>query len=199
LSMNLEKEAKKRRTRVNIKKVILGTIATAGLLSAAALAPNAVQVLGVIGQKNKRRIRIFENSLSRLLDKKLVTMETTTKGKFIRLTDKGKFELQKLTNGKWKEKRKGFWDGKWRIIIFDIPETRRLDRVKLWRLLKRLGFFRLQDSVWVYPDDCEDLIRMIKAEMKIGLAITYIIADSIEGDKRVAEFFGVKRSWLFAK
>ena len=197
--MNLEKEAKKRRIRVNIKKVILGTIATAGLLSVAALAPNAIQVIGAIGQKNKRRARIFENSLSRLFDQKLVVFEVMAKGKFLRLTAKGKFELQKLTNGEWKERRKSFWDGKWRVIIFDIPEARRRDRVKLWRLLRRLGFFRLQDSVWVYPDDCEDLIKLIKADMKIGLAVTYIIADSIEGDGRVAKFFGVKRNWLFAK
>jgi DNA-binding transcriptional regulator PaaX len=195
--MKIEEESKKRRTRVNIKKAVLGVIATAGFLSVSALAPNAIQALGVAG--GKRRKRIFENSVSRLFDQGFVTFEKTEKGKFLRLTEKGKFELQKLTDGEVKMKRKKFWDGKWRVVIFDIPEARRSDRIKLWRLLKRLGFFRLQDSVWVYSDDCEDIIKMIKADLKLGLAVTYIIADTIEGDGKVAEFFGVKKSWLFAK
>ncbi|MBI2474472.1 MAG: hypothetical protein HYV68_02105 [Candidatus Taylorbacteria bacterium] len=197
--MELETQSRKRRRKVNIKKTILAVVATAGLLSVAAVAPNAIQALAKLGGGGKRRLRIFEDSLGRLLDQGLVTLESSSKGKFVSLTEKGKFELQKQTNGEWKGKRRRFWDGKWRVIIFDVPEYRRPDRLKLTRLLKQLGFFRLQDSVWVYPDDCEDLIKMIKADLKIGLAITYIIADSIEGDGRVAKFFGVKRSWLFAK
>ena len=197
--MQIEKESKKRRFRVNLKQIMLATIGTAGLLSVVALAPNMFQILPNLGSGQKRRAKLFETSLERLLSDKLVMINKTNNGKFIQLTEKGKFELQRLTQGEWKNKRRKRWDGKWRVIIFDIPEFRKKDRYKITRILKQLGFFRLQDSVWVYPDDCEDLIKIMKADLKIGLAVTYIIADSIEGDGKVAEFFGVKRSWLFAK
>ena len=41
------------------------------------------------------------------------------------------------------------WDGKWRVLIFDINERRRL-RTQLRRLLDGVGFVRLQDRL-AYP------------------------------------------------
>jgi DNA-binding transcriptional regulator PaaX len=32
------------------------------------------------------------------------------------------------------------WDGKWRVLIFDIPETRRFDRDNIRRALISIGF-----------------------------------------------------------
>jgi DNA-binding transcriptional regulator PaaX len=32
------------------------------------------------------------------------------------------------------------WDGLWRLVLFDIPETKAAHRVKLWRQLRSLGF-----------------------------------------------------------
>jgi phenylacetic acid degradation operon negative regulatory protein len=57
------------------------------------------------------------------------------------------------------------WDGGWRAITFDVPESRRKDRKVLWRALRahRLGL--LQRSVWVWPHPLEPVIRrIIKAE-----------------------------------
>lgn len=52
-----------------------------------------------------------------------------------------------------------------------------------------MGFVRLQDSVWVYPYDCEDFINLIKTDFKIGKDLLYIVADKIEGDKSLVKFF----------
>ena len=46
---------------------------------------------------------------------------------------------------------------KWRVIIFDIPEKEKM-RLQISYLFKQSGLYRLQDSVWVYPYDCEDII-----------------------------------------
>jgi len=57
------------------------------------------------------------------------------------------------------------WDGAWRVVTFDLPETRCLERKRLWQALRahRLGF--LQRSVWVWPHDVTDLLReIIKVE-----------------------------------
>jgi phenylacetic acid degradation operon negative regulatory protein len=50
------------------------------------------------------------------------------------------------------------WDGFWRLIIFDIPETRRVLRDRLRRKLNELGFGMIQHSVYISPHDLgEDL------------------------------------------
>src|SRR5438093_11879427 len=43
------------------------------------------------------------------------------------------------------------WDGKWRILIFDLPVQSASLRVKLWRWLRSERFGFLQQSVWISP------------------------------------------------
>lgn len=47
------------------------------------------------------------------------------------------------------------WDGRWRLVLFDIPATRNAFHIKLWRYLRNKGFGCLQNSVWVTPDPLE--------------------------------------------
>ncbi|OGG64507.1 hypothetical protein A3C94_03355 [Candidatus Kaiserbacteria bacterium RIFCSPHIGHO2_02_FULL_55_17] len=51
------------------------------------------------------------------------------------------------------------------------------------------GFERLQDSVWAYPYDCEDLIALVKAEFRIGADALYLIVEQMEHDKHLREHF----------
>jgi len=53
------------------------------------------------------------------------------------------------------------WDGKWRIVMFDIPEKLRKGRDALREKLRRLHFEELQKSIWVYPYPCEDEIDFV--------------------------------------
>ena len=66
------------------------------------------------------------------------------------------------------------------MIVFDVPERRRPVRLRLCAVMRDIGFVRLQDSVWVYPYDCEDFIALLKTELKIGKDVLYTIADTIE-------------------
>src|SRR3989338_8897825 len=43
------------------------------------------------------------------------------------------------------------WDRKWRIVIFDVPETEKKLRDTLRFRLKQLGLLELQKSVFVHP------------------------------------------------
>lgn len=48
---------------------------------------------------------------------------------------------------------KKLWDGKWRLVFFDIEEVSRGVRHRLRTKLKELGFAMLQKSVWITPHD----------------------------------------------
>ncbi len=43
------------------------------------------------------------------------------------------------------------WDGQWRMVVFDLPETRSATRTRLRRFLRDHGFGYLQNSVWITP------------------------------------------------
>ena len=187
----LERESKKRTVRANIQKAILHSIAAAGAVSIALIAPNALQMLKLFGIDSKSKWRKYSvnNSIKRLKEKGYIYFEITEKGNFIRLTEKGKKKLDNFKLLGYKLKKPNRWDGKWRMLIFDIKEERKGTRDRIRSTLNRLGFLRLQDSVWVYPYDCEDFITLMKADFKIGYDLLYLIVDSIEGDKRLRSHF----------
>jgi phenylacetic acid degradation operon negative regulatory protein len=48
------------------------------------------------------------------------------------------------------------WDGRWRLLIFDLPARERQLRLQLWRWLRSQRFGYLQNSVWISPDPVDE-------------------------------------------
>lgn len=65
------------------------------------------------------------------------------------------------------------WDGKWRVVFFDIEEISRIARNKLRAKLKELGFGMVQKSVWATPHDIGtdfyEFIEMVGLEEQVFL------------------------------
>lgn len=60
------------------------------------------------------------------------------------------------------------WDGRWRVVLFDVPETRKALRQQLRRKLRLLGFGYLQDSAWITPDAVEPIRSALgRAEVNV--------------------------------
>ena len=61
------------------------------------------------------------------------------------------------------------WDGRWRIVLFDVPVARDSHRRRLRRYLHHRGFGCLQGSVWVTPDSLEEEKKiLIGAEVDVA-------------------------------
>ncbi len=188
----LEAENKKQIRATKIQKTILATIAIAGVISIAAIAPNVLQILKLFNsdKKSKRNIKTsIYNSRRRLIENGLVEY---TKNGFLALTPLGIKVLNKFERHEFKIEKPKKWDKKWRILIFDIQERKRLVRDQIRITLNQIGFVKLQNSVWVYPYDCEDLINLLKADFSIGKEVLYIIADTIENQKVLLNHFNLE-------
>lgn len=59
------------------------------------------------------------------------------------------------------------WDGKYRIVVFDIPENKRVVRDLFRRRLKNWGFIVWQKSVWVTRNNITQKLRDLIRELKI--------------------------------
>ena len=99
--------------------------------------------------------RLRENGLVELLSDGELTLRLTDRGKDRALWMKMKMEDEK-------------WDGKLRLVCWDIPEKRRAARNLLRHKLKQLGFQCFQKSVWGCKKDCtkplRDFIRQVGIE-----------------------------------
>lgn len=184
----IETEFRKRKKKDELQKIILATIATAGIMSIAIMAPNVIQALDKLGlTKLKRQKEIITLTRKRLVNAGLLKYE----GKFLRLTPEGETKLRQLELHDYKFKKPKRWDKKWRLIIFDIKESRQGLRDKVRQTLMAIGFRRLQNSVWVYPYPCDDLITLLKADFKIGSELLYVIVNTIENDRKIRQNFGL--------
>lgn len=95
----------------------------------------------------------FEQFLYTLKRHGYIKIKNVQQNKGILLTPKGAqrvFRLKLKTHTKQRR-----IDGKWEMIIFDIPERKRILRTLLREALLFLGYQKLQNSVWVCSYDVE--------------------------------------------
>lgn len=105
---------------------------------------------------------------------------------FIKLTKKG--ELEVLLNLARYESGKP-WDGKWRVVIFDIPEQARKRRDQLRGLLKRNGFKKLQASVFISPFALNRAAVEYLKQTKLIDFIRILRVDEIDDDRDLLRLF----------
>jgi len=97
-----------------------------------------------------------------------------------------KYSLKPILDFKQRNKK---WTGKWYLVFFDVPEIQRNKRNYLRLFLKKLGFYPYQKSVYLFPYECEEEIKLIKKIVEGGKYIKYIIAEKIEDEFEVKRFF----------
>ncbi|MEK7186732.1 MAG: CRISPR-associated endonuclease Cas2 [Patescibacteria group bacterium] len=188
----IERTAWEKEKRNRTQKLILSSVTLAGLLPLAVLAPNvigAIEKLGVFDAVlYPSRIK---RSLKGLIKGGLLEFKSKKEKKYLAITEKGRKQLNRWEIANYQIKKPKRWDGKWRVIIFDIQEKRRKSRDQLRMALNNIGFKRLQNSVWVFPYDCEDLLMLLKADMALGKNLLYLIVDEIENDRPLLQHFGL--------
>ena len=190
----LEQKTAKRARREKIQqKVTLAIFRLTTRNARAAFAPEAVLMKRLFPESTKRSpAQRFRQAIHRLEEKGLVQWNRGTQGWSAGLTEKGKKYAEKLHAVEYIRIRKPkVWDQKWRIVMFDIWERRRPIRDKLRRALQKAGFRRIQNSVWVNPYDCEELVALLRADLRLGEGVLYLIAEGVENDQKLRQWFGL--------
>src|SRR3989344_1497424 len=184
----LEQQNRKMTRRKEMQQAIISTVVSVGVLSAALIASPVMGALARLGMlPYSRKSEVIKSAASRLKNKGLLKFENV----YYALTADGEKILRRWQLADYKLTKPKKWDKKWRIVIFDIPERKKKVRDKIRQIFVETGFRRLQDSVWGYPYDCEDVIVLLKADFGIGRDLLYVIADQIENDKHLRQEFGL--------
>ena len=184
----LEEKSHKRSKRKNLQKIILDTVAVAGILGVGLLAPNVIGAMDKLGLlPNRRQKEYVSSSVSKMVKKGLLKYN----GKFYEMTNAGENKLRMWEFADFKFNKPKKWDKKWRVIIFDIPDKKRKVRDQIRTVFKSAGLYLLQESVWVYPYDCEDIIALLKTDFGVGKNLLYLIVEELENDKYLRENFGL--------
>lgn len=104
--------------------------------------------------------------------------------KVFKITEKGKERLrahQVSQEGLGITER---WDGRWYLITFDIPESKKVVRNQLILTLKRHGFINYTKGLWLIPYNPTKLVASLRKQLGLRSELRLIVAQSIDGDTK---------------
>ena len=190
--MKSQRQQKQKR-HVPIRNIVLRSLVGVGVVSVAILAPKMTRLLKEFDRPAKNRTELYRRitqALARLEKAGLVSMSGVWGKREIVLTEKGKELAEAAEFREYQIPEQAFWDGKWRVLMFDIVERRRGIRDRLRHMLQNVGFVRLQDSVWVYPYPCDEFVALLRAHLKSGVGeVRALVADALESDRELRKHF----------
>lgn len=161
-------------------KDVLKVLAVTSIVIASVAMPNLPMVLGAAYKQWKNINRKDLGRIIKRLQKQemLEVKEDGNKIRFI-ITEKGERRLLEydFQNLELKIKKR---DGRWRLIIFDIPEDKKKSRDAFSKKLRELGCIRLQDSVYVSAFPCKNEIDFLCHFLEISDLVTLVSLNKIE-------------------
>jgi CRISPR-associated endonuclease Cas2 len=149
-------------------------------------------VKGAAREWQKIKQRTLMDAIRRLYQSKLVDFKENTDGSIsLILTEGGKKKVLRYRLNDLRIKKPARWDGLWRMVVFDIPESNKQGRNALALKLKQLGFYPLQKSVFVYPYECKDEIDFITEIFELRPYVRFIKIKEIDVDLELKHRFGL--------
>ncbi|MEK7658592.1 MAG: hypothetical protein AAB352_01880 [Patescibacteria group bacterium] len=176
----------------NFSRKILEYLLVVGIISVAATSPLFLYRLAKImfkesKYKQKNDYEKFRSAFYYLKRKGLIKIEEDGFDIKIIPTEKGIKIMKRYQILELRIKKPKKWDGKIRVVAFDIPNIQRTKRDAFRRKLKELGFYSSQKSVWLHPFDCKNEIKILKDFLGLNnKQIYFFTAEKIE-DKLLLE------------
>lgn len=148
---------------------------------------NTIKRIKKINVEEKKIIK----SLQSLEKREIIDIEEKNGNIIVRLLDNKnativKYSIKAILDFKKKEKT---WNGEWFMVFFDVPEIQRNKRDYLRDYLQKIGFYRYQQSVYIFPYECEKEINLIKKIIEGAKYMRYIVANRIEDEERIKVYF----------
>lgn len=179
-----------------VSLTILGLIGASGIVVAGAVAPGLFQLGKSLLRKERKHwvVKNVDQSLKRLRTRGWIRWEEGAHGWHLTLTEKGVERLMAYETKQIHLEKPKRWDRKWRVLVFDIPEPRRRLRDRVRFLLTQFGFVRLQDSVWVYPYECQEVMELLRTHYNIRYEALYFRAEYLDRDRWLKKHFALEHA-----
>ena len=178
-------------------KDFLRFLAAGGVVIAAFIAPNAVKGFKfLLKDNNFVSWKKFNDSrvkqlTSRLKNRGLIKSRIKNRKLIITLTKKGKQRVLDYDIDSIELKKHKKWDGRWRIVLFDIPESEKAARDALRCKFKFLGMHQLQKSAFVYPYNCREEILYVANFYEVADHIFYLEAKIYDIEEKLKRVFEI--------
>jgi len=192
-------EEKKQQRRYAQVKLVLSILGKGILLPMIFIAPGTAKLTKDLFKNEKGwntwkryNLNYLRQTIRRLKKQKLIEIDEDENGKqVIKLSKNGKQKILRYAMDELEISTSGVWDRKWRLVIYDIPSKKKRLQNLVRETLKRLGFLKLQASVYLIPFPCFDEIEFLREYYGLGDNIKILIVTELEEDAVYRTYFGV--------
>ncbi len=179
-------------------KQILLLLAGGAALATALVAPGTIKLFRnfVTNDSDWKEWKNFNvnylrRTLRKLESQKMIKVtENGGIGKVV-LTEHGRRKIMEMNIETMFIRKPEKWDGKWRMVFYDVVDQRRVTRDKFRKYLLAGGFYPWQKSVYLHAYPCEKEIEFLRDFLGIGGEVRVVLADKIENDRQFRDYFGV--------
>jgi len=141
---------------------------------------------------NEINRQALKNAIADLYKSKFLEERENKDGSLtIILTENGKRKALTYQIDEIEIKKPEKWDKKWRIILFDIPDKKGKERNALRQHLKKIGFYKYQESVFVHPFDCKDEMDYLIEFYNLRKFVRFVVADQLDNELELKVHFGL--------
>ena len=185
-------------------KAIVGLLGVGTFLAASIVFPGLPIVAKTIMDEHKdwKREKQFKEwnrfnlgrlrqILKRLREQKDVKVTEKDGEQIVILTKRGKTKYLKYRLEEMIINKPPRWDGKWRLIIYDISILRRNQQELFRQTLKKLEFLKLQNSVYLYPYPCYDEVEFLRQYYDIGEEVIILEVAHLENEGAYKKYFNI--------
>ena len=177
----------------NATEIALAMVAVVGILAVGAMAPNVVQLLKSYPQTKHYSPKQLRKAYHNLKSTGLIEIKINQQGEsLVCLTKKGEQKLTNLDLDNLIIAKPKKWDGKWQVLMFDLPVRFRKAREALRWKIKDLGFLQLQKSVWVYPYPCIEELLFVAEFFGVTKYIEILTVEKVLRETELKKYFDLE-------
>lgn len=134
-------------------------------------------------ERHKRK-KCLRQTLKRFKERGLIAKSEG----FYKITKKGViFFLRYRKLNKQDDTRK--WDGKWRLISFDVPTKNNKERNILRRALQENNFYQLHQSAWIAPHEMTKEFWRFVVLNGLNKYCKIMLIEVLDGDEEIKKHF----------
>lgn len=172
------------------KEEVLRILKSGVLLSVVFLFPGAAKGLAkLMGPWQEFSAPYLRRKIRELKKERLVSFKEKRGKLYVKITKEGEEKIKQFDFENPRIEKPKKWDGKWRVVIFDIPNDCKKAREVFREKLRIIGMYPLQESVFIYPYPCFSEINILREMCGISPFVKFLLVEGVEGEKKLIENF----------
>lgn len=136
-------------------------------------------------ETKKRKVKpqyVINRAIKQMVNNDMVTQYQTEQSSFLSLSPIGRHKLRNIRLSSKSHLVSTTWDGYWRMVILDIPESQKSQRDAIRYVLKKAQFVQIKNSVWISPFPLEHMMINMKEDLELHEEIMIIVTNKLDPD-----------------